>query len=105
MDTHEKCSEERESARSKVRRVVTYVAALYVFGGAIALIAASFVPSVTDDTMQKARTAYMLAAPLAGMIVGWWFAKRDDERHEALDSAHSGGGRLVGYSGCRRHRI
>ena len=32
---HESCEEERENARSTVRRFVTYIAASYVFGGPI----------------------------------------------------------------------
>ena len=74
----------REMARSKVRRVVTYIAAGYTFGGAAVLVAASFVPAITAETLDAARTAYMLAAPLSGMVVGWWFAKRDEERASSM---------------------
>lgn len=80
-DTHNiSCADTRENARSKVRRVVTYCAAGYVFGGAGLLIIASFIPGLSANMMEVARTAYMLAAPIGGMAIGWWFAKRDEER-------------------------
>ena len=77
MSDPEQC---REDARSKVRRAVTYIAAAYTFGGAAVLVVAAFVPAVTPEVQDAARTAYMMAAPLSGMVVGWWFAKRDEER-------------------------
>ena len=74
------CEEARENARSRVRRWVTILAATYVFGGPLALMVLSLVPSIKGDALANAQTAYMLSAGLAGMVVGWWFAKRDEER-------------------------
>lgn len=73
------CEEARENARSAVRRWVTVLAACYVFGGPIALMVLSLIPAF-KGAVDEAKTAYMLSAGLAGMVVGWWFAKRDEER-------------------------
>ena len=77
---HENCEEERENARSTVRRFVTYIAASYVFGGPIILLMVLFFANVPDSKMVSALTIYALASGLAGMVVGWWFSKRDEER-------------------------
>ena len=77
VQEHEQC---REDARSRVRRYVTYFAGGYAFGGPIALMVLSFIPSIPDQAMDSARNAYMMSAALAGMIVGWWFRQRDEDR-------------------------
>ena len=83
MNEHEQripCADARENARSTVRRMITYFAGAFVFGGALLLIIMSFIPGFTNEHLDNARDAYALASPLGGVVVGWWFAKRDEER-------------------------
>ena len=43
---------------------------------------------MTEPTMhenceeERENARYALASGLAGMVVGWWFSKRDEERSE-----------------------
>ena len=73
------CEDVRENARSRVRRTVTYVAAIYAFGGPIALLVLLLAVDISDSKMTTALIIYALASQLASMVIGWWFAKRDQD--------------------------
>lgn len=70
----------REDSKSAVRRWVTYLAAGYVFLGAGGLIVAALTSSVTPQEFAIAKDVYVSGMSIASMVIGWWFAKRDEER-------------------------
>ena len=70
-------SEQIEARRSFVRIIVTVIAAAYAFGCPV-LFMFLILWGANTETVTAAKDFYMLASPLAGMIVGWWFAKRDE---------------------------
>ena len=72
-----------ENRRSLVRVVVTYGATLYLFGGILALV---FVVGVDSSSFDKARDLYMVGAPVASGVIGYWFATRSAKKKDDANS-------------------
>ena len=68
--------ERRQDRRSKVRVIVTYWAALYIFAGAVALIALALWGNLTKDNFNIVREIYTMALPIATGVITYWFATR-----------------------------
>ena len=68
--------ERRRDRRSKVRVQVTYWAALYVFGGAAALIALVLWGEIDEGSFDSVREIYTLGLPIATGVITYWFASR-----------------------------
>lgn len=65
-----------EQRRSRVRVVVTYLAALYIFIGSGALIAALWIEKLPDDKLSTAKDVFTMVMPVAAGIIAYWFASR-----------------------------
>ena len=77
-----------DSRRSWVRVVVTYMAALFAFGGGALLIAlALFVDSVDDKKFALAKDMFALILPIATGVITYWFATRKSQEADASDDA------------------
>ncbi len=74
--------ERRQDRRSKVRVIVTYWAALYIFGGAAALIALALWGNLTKDNFEIVREIFTLALPIATGVITYWFATRQQGQPE-----------------------
>ncbi len=70
--------EKREERKSKVRVLLTYLAAFFLFG--ISLVLIIWFMWVKD--YDKATAAFGTVIPTTTFIIGYWFAKRSGERKE-----------------------
>lgn len=73
-----KCTSEEllEQRRSRVRVIVTYAAAAYIFIGSGALIAALWIENLPADKLSTAKDVFTMVMPVAAGIVAYWFASR-----------------------------
>ncbi len=74
--------ERRQDRRSKVRVIVTYWAALYIFGGAAALIVLVLWGKLKSADFNIVREIYTLALPIATGVITYWFATRQQGQPE-----------------------
>jgi len=81
-DTEMTVEERRQDRRSKVRVVVTYWAALYIFVGVPVLIALALWGKLTKDNFDIVREIYTMALPIATGVVTYWFATRQQGQPE-----------------------
>ncbi|MDE0004024.1 MAG: hypothetical protein OXQ29_15145 [Rhodospirillaceae bacterium] len=70
--------EKREERKSEVRVLLTYAAALFLFG--ISLMLIIWFMYIKD--YDKATAAFGTVVPTTTFIIGYWFAKRSAERQE-----------------------
>ena len=94
-DTQMTVEERRQDRRSKVRVIVTYWAALYIFGGATALIALALWGNLTKTNFDIVREIFTLALPIATGVITYWFATRQQGQPQTTDietSTTSSGG-------------
>lgn len=70
--------EKREERKSNVRVLLTYAAALFLFG--ISLLLIVWFMYIAD--YDKATAAFGTVVPTTTFIIGYWFAKRSGERQE-----------------------
>ena len=68
--------EKRENRKSLVRIVVTYAAALYVFGGSAAWIIALWIDGISPDKLAAAKDIFIMVLPVATGVITYWFASR-----------------------------
>ena len=82
-------NEDIRQRRSKVRMNVTYLAALFVFFGAAAMIVYAFI--VKDNAMAK--DTFTVVLPIGTAVITYWFAGRSAEKaSEKNQDGNSGGG-------------
>ena len=72
--------EEIARRRSRVRVVVTYLAAAWVFGASALLIFALWVDALDDRKLSVAKEVFTMVLPVATGIITYWFASRKPER-------------------------
>ena len=65
-----------EQRRSRVRVIVTYAAAAYIFLGSGALIAALWVENIPAEKLSTAKDVFTMVMPVAAGIIAYWFASR-----------------------------
>lgn len=65
-----------EKRRAKVRIWVTYVAALFVFVGAAAMIAYALI--IKDNALAK--DIFFAVLPVGAAVISYWFAGRSAEK-------------------------
>ena len=65
-----------EQRRSRVRVVVTYLAAAYIFVGSGGLIAALWIEGLPDGKFTIAKDVFAMVMPVAAGIIAYWFASR-----------------------------
>ena len=68
--------ETRQDRRSRVRVQVTYWAALYIFGGSVALIILALYGKLNADNFDVVREIFTMILPIATGVVTYWFATR-----------------------------
>ncbi len=81
-DTPMTVEERRQDRRSKVRVIVTYWAALYIFGGAAALIALVLWGKLKEADFHIVREIFTLGLPIATGVITYWFATRQQGQSE-----------------------
>ena len=77
-DNIQSIKEKREERKSKVRVLLTYAAAFFLFG--ISLMLIIWFMYIKD--YNKATAAFGTVVPTTTFIIGYWFAKRSAERQE-----------------------
>lgn len=78
-----------EQRRSRVRVVVTYLAAAYIFLGSGALIVALWIEKLPAEKFSTAKDVFTMVMPVAAGIIAYWFASR---KPAPAASDSSGGG-------------
>ena len=71
--------EKTDSARSAVRRCVTYVAAAFVFGGGTVMII-GLVAFGGGDGIDAAKDMFTAILPIGTGVITFWFAGRSHEK-------------------------
>ena len=77
--------ENRQDRRSRVRVIVTYWAALYIFGGSVALIILALYGRLNADNFDVVREIFTMSLPIATGVVTYWFATRQQTGHPATE--------------------
>ena len=88
--THSEYLEERRSA---VRVRVTYLAAVFIFGGGLLVLVISLIIGATTDLtdsiiklVESVKELYLVILPIATTVVTYWFATRKPNRVNTPDT-------------------
>lgn len=84
--------ERRVDRKSRVRVWITYFAAFYIFGGAIALIGLALAEILDDKNFDKVREIFTMVLPIATGVVTYWFATRQQGNQDNSSGTDGGDG-------------
>ena len=74
-----------EVIRSRVRVVVTYGAAGFLFAGGFGLIIVALTTEVQSPGFRAAKDLFTTISPIATGVIAYWFASRSVEKHAKRD--------------------